>query len=115
MPAASYLKAYGNVKNNSTLLQLAEQKHLSGLYTLKGLAPTGRPDQILGQLIVPDYILNPVAEIVFLRVRMISISLIAHHLQGILQFAYVTKDAAVMAPEYILIGHIGQPSLGMLF
>jgi hypothetical protein len=45
---------------------------------------------------------------------MISISLIAHHLQGVLQFMYAVEDTTVMTPEYILIEHISKPPLGML-
>jgi hypothetical protein len=66
--------------------------------------------QVVGQLIITEYVANPIAEVILQRRYMMAIRIIGHIAQAISQLLKVLGNAAVVAKEAFISTGIRQNS-----
>ncbi len=84
-----------------------ENSHSVG-YQLSSLGSVRYFLQVLHQPFVSDYVSNPVAEVVLLRICVKDIDLIRHTVQGTPKLFHALQDKSIMASECVLLWYIGQ-------
>jgi len=76
-------------------------------YQLSSLGSVRCLLQVICQHSVFDYVCNPIAEVILVRIRVKDIGLIRHTIQGTPKLFHALQDKAIVASEYVLIWYIG--------